>query len=471
MSITQRFFLAETSAHFSSRVHLADIMPLDEDITNLISKHCHVSANGILAWRGRCYGALLDFIDLMGCEDRASAAERCANISDNSQVIDTLRDLFEEFSPAGATVQSWQAITLAVPHRQLRGSSSTLLASIKARRGPPPPQVVPTHAPVMHPRDRATRGLDVASDAAPVADIEAAAPPTAEPAAPAALDLLTRTQLLKEHSNLSTRLRIARTEANSHKRRADNLERQLAKEVKAKEEAQAALDRFSFTQKPKRLRQHNRDAGMASGDRIQSTKLSSLGGYRLAMKRLEGYASSADTSEMLEVGKAISTVGRWEMLLNGNMLLATRDFYDASDTHVREVHMLSPHEPHDSDSHHGSKTVQAPVSWEIHRTMGDATNATATRSLKAHVVELCSVFHVGIGDTDDDGGDASTIWSHTSMPDLALVPPKCRGLHTRALYHRQLTQSGLKAWLLSKPHKRCHLRVFLWITDAGPDQK
>ena len=103
--------------------------------------------------------------------------------------------------------------------------------------------------------------------------------------------------------------------------------------------------------------------------------------------------------------------------------------------------------------------------------MGDATNATATRSLKAHVVELHSLYHVGIGTTDDDGGDASTIWHHTSMPDLALVPPKCRGLHTRALYHRQLTKSGLNAWLLSTPHTQCHLRVFLWITDAGPDQK
>ena len=468
--LPQHLFLAETSAHLSSRVHLADIMPLDEGITDLIRKYCHVSAHGILSWRGRCYGALLDFIDIMGCEDRASAAERCRNISDDSHVIDTLQDLFEEFSPTGATVQSWQAIadaaTLAVPHRPLRGSSSTLLTSIKARRGVPSPQVVPpTRAPVMHPRDRATRGLDVASDAATVADFEAAAPPAADPAEPAAgLEVMSHTQLLKQLSHATTRLATARKDAQSHKRRADLLERQLAKEVRAKEHAQTALERFSYSTQPKRVRKHHRDARVAPGDHIQTGRLTTLGGYRLAMKTLEGYASSVDAIEMLEVGKSPQTAWRWEMLLNGNLLLATRDFYDASDTHVREVHTHSPHEAHDSDS-------QAPVSWEIHRIMGDATNATATRSLKAHVVQLCSVFRVGIGDTDDDGGDASTIWSHTSMPDLALVPPKCRGLHTRALYHRQMTHTGLKSWLLSKPHKRCHLRVFLWITDAGPDQK
>ena len=170
---------------------------------------------------------------------------------------------------------------------------------------------------------------------------------------------------------------------------------------------------------------------------------------------------------MTEGGTSARTVYRSELLLSANLLLATRDFYDASEAHVRDVHSA-----HHSDSHLDSEAdSQTPVSWEFHRTMGDATNCTATRSLKSHVVELHSVYHVGIGATDDDGGDASTIWHHTSMPDLALVPNKCRGLHTRALYHRQLTKSGLKAWLLSTPHTQCHLRVFLWITDAGPGQK
>ena len=62
------------------------------------------------------------------------------------------------------------------------------------------------------------------------------------------------------------------------------------------------------------------------------------------------------------------------------------------------------------------------VSWEIHRVMGDATNATdatASRNRKAHVVQLHSVYRVGVGTQDDDGGDASTFWQHTTMPDLA----------------------------------------------------
>ena len=160
-------------------------MHLDEEIANLISKHCHVAADGTLAWRGRCYGAPQEFVDLTGCEDRASAAEQCSNISNDSKVIVTLRDLFDEFSPGNATVQSWQAITdtatLTVPHRPPRDRNSSLLASIKARRGTPPPQVVPIHAPVMHPRDRASRGLDVASDTDAAADPVADAPPAVAP--------------------------------------------------------------------------------------------------------------------------------------------------------------------------------------------------------------------------------------------------------------------------------------------------
>ena len=56
------------------------------------------------------------------------------------------------------------------------------------------------------------------------------------------------------------------------------------------------------------------------------------------MKRLEGYASCRDTCEMLEVWPSRQTVYRWEMLLGANLLLATRDFYDASDAHVRALH-------------------------------------------------------------------------------------------------------------------------------------
>ena len=83
---------------------------------------------------------------------------------------------------------------------------------------------------------------------------------------------MSHAKLLKEHSILSTRLKNARGEIQTHKRRADQLERELAKEVKAREVARAELERLT-RRIPKIMRQYHRDAGMASGDRIKSAQL------------------------------------------------------------------------------------------------------------------------------------------------------------------------------------------------------
>ena len=140
---------------------------------------------------------------------------------------------------------------------------------------------------------------------------------------------------------------------------------------------------------------------------------------------------------------------------------------------MREVHRdcIASGQMEADDSGSDSHVSDSPVSREIHRVMGDATNVTALRDLKAHVVQVHSVYHVGLGTEDQDGADASTLLQHTVMPDLALVPPTCRGIHTRALYHHQMTAVGAPTWLLPTPHTLCHLRVFLWISDAGAEQK
>ena len=76
--------------------------------------------------------------------------------------------------------------------------------------------------------------------------------------------------------------------------------------------------------------------------------------------------------------------------------------------------------------------------------MGDATNCTATRNLKAHVVQLHSVYHVGVGTHDKDAADTSTLWQHTVMPDLALswqvTASACALLRTAP--HAQSTFAG-----------------------------
>ena len=149
---------ASLAQSFLSRV--VHNFTMDESITAIISKHCHVLADGTLAWRGRCVAALSEFLDVIGCEDRASALERCTAISDapNPSVVPVLQEIFADFSSPDATAPCWQAIadaiTATAPQRPPRDTSSSLLASIKARRGiPAQPQAV--RPVMMHPRDRA----------------------------------------------------------------------------------------------------------------------------------------------------------------------------------------------------------------------------------------------------------------------------------------------------------------------------
>ena len=276
---------------------------LDEAINNLIGSHCRVSADGTLAWRGRCLGAPTEFIALLHPEYQFSAVERCKQISNDSHVIGpiaTLRPLSHEFASDLATVRCWQAIADAVlaeaqaepEHQALARSASSLLANIKARRGIPPPAEA-LHLP-MHPRDRACRGLDDAAAGVSAAPVVAAEDAPAE-------EIMTRAMLLQQNENLRTRLAKAREDNRKSKRTAEQLERKLAAEIKLREQAQAELERFTYAVQPKRMWRAQLERGFVSGSRLSSSKLTPLGGYRLAMKRMQGYANTSDVSEMLEV--------------------------------------------------------------------------------------------------------------------------------------------------------------------------
>ena len=163
----------------------------------------------------------------------------------------------------------------------------------------------------------------------------------------------------------------------------------------------------------------------------------------------------------------------------------------------------------------------AKVSWQMHFIKGDATNCTATKGLKAfqqglllsrlcpiipslrwqrrrcragrcrkaaprpmleireaHVVSIKSVVRINaqnfglesdFPDVDDLDGDAwldtCLLWEQRVFPDLALVPPECDGIATRALFHRQLESAGAPTWLDPRPsiaRKDKHIRCFFW---------
>ena len=157
----------------------------------------------------------------------------------------------------------------------------------------------------------------------------------------------------------------------------------------------------------------------------------------------------------------------WEIRLAASLLLASRDFFKESEDFCRQHHRQRREAAISASDADTGAVVR---SWEFHRIMGDATNCTATKSLKAHVVQVRSLFRVGV--TADDGDDdVSEVWTHTIMPDLALVPSSCRGLHTRALYFHQMSNAGTPTWHLAASYDGVHIRLFLFITDAGPDQK
>ena len=56
-------------------------------------------------------------------------------------------------------------------------------------------------------------------------------------------------------------------------------------------------------------------------------KMTTLGGYRLALKMSRGHASQTSMTEGLNVVQSRFAVTRWEKLLAANLLASTRDFY------------------------------------------------------------------------------------------------------------------------------------------------
>ena len=126
----------------------------------------------------------------------------------------------------------------------------------------------------------------------------------------------------------------------------------------------------------------------------------------------------------------------------------------------------------------------------MHFFKGDATNCTATKGLKAHVVSLTTTVRTNVQlatvdneesevpGADDEDGDVdllktSSSWRHTVFADLALCPPQTGGKEVRALFYRQLSNAGMPTWISRPPevpNNDVHIRVFFGATDAGPDQ-
>ena len=118
--------------------------------------------------------------------------------------------------------------------------------------------------------------------------------------------------------------------------------RRLHQVVQAAEQrtadAQAAIARITFTHTPKRIQTKQCLRGFTRDSLQQSSRLSLLGGYRLAMKRCLGHSSLKDTLEQMEVTSTRQTFAAWELRLSASLILASRDFYKESDAAIRAYH-------------------------------------------------------------------------------------------------------------------------------------
>ena len=98
----------------------------------------------------------------------------------------------------------------------------------------------------------------------------------------------------------------------------------------------------------------------------------------MAVKMSRGHISQESMTEGLNVVQSRFALSRWEKLLAANLLVATQEFYRDSKAYVEEQHCR--HDPAQGDV--------SRIGWQMHFIKGDATNCTATKGLKAHVVTV-----------------------------------------------------------------------------------
>lgn len=109
-------------------------------------------------------------------------------------------------------------------------------------------------------------------------------------------------------------------------------------------------------------------------------------------------------------------------------------------------------------------------SYEVHAVAGDATNTSVALSSKAHITRIHSLFHHA---SDDEFGPSPTKVSWTIFPDPLPVPLSCGAIEQRCIFFKQLMAAGVHPWTQQfvMPDNFTHLRVFVWSTDQGGDQK
>ena len=449
---------------------------MDAVVIAALVKHCSKSAGGELAWKHPARASLRDATieilmhDPCSMDDAVSLEISLKAFLDSKpqllsanvlRSLDTVMSAYVAGPTYSALRRSWHNVVSKVK-QQIPSSSPPVGQSHCLIHRTPPPTASPRDS---HLFDRAChsapcRPRQLKSAASPLP----ASPGFSNPDAPDN----PRTRRKSNSAKAKTHITKLKQKIRQQGARIKQLEASLRKaEVQelATKGHNIKLARFEFmvasARKEKKLQKQ-----MAEGMPFHDQRLSMIGGYRLAIKKNKGHGSQLSASDQFEVGVTRQCVSLWEIKLAANLLLGSRAHYAEATEFFKAAHEQS--------------NMEHPcTSWVMHHILGDATNCTATKGLKAHVVVVTSRIS-SLGAFDEGASPAATLddlesSEHTVWPDLQSVPPSCKAAEQRALYLRQICCAGVPSWLeddpMPVPEHDVHLRVYLLGSDAASEQK
>ena len=216
-------------------------------------------------------------------------------------------------------------------------------------------------------------------------------------------------------------------------------------------------------------------------------KLSLRGGYRLALLRNSGYASTDNVIQQHEVGVKRQSLNHWEHVLAAHARFQSHRWYSEHYEYLASLPQV--------DSVASSRDEGRPFTYEIHTIRADATNSNAKLGSKAMTCEVASTFGYLVGELrqepchlaaeEDSAALPPSVMSCIALSDMQVVPDKCGARETHELLEKQTRAVGARAWVSewvsdvssdlplvpSDSNFVGHICTYVFGTDQGPDQK
>ena len=188
-------------------------------------------------------------------------------------------------------------------------------------------------------------------------------------------------------------------------------------------------------------------------------RLTTFGGYKLALARNVGHSSCSATLSMLEADNTHRTsLVRWEHLLAGTVVTDQQHWHRLGKDCVAKSGLFT---------------------YQVHIVRGDATNSSAAQRSKVHACATrstyCSALESGML-VDEEGEEILGQMPfedrvHNGFADLQFVSTSCTARDLLEIYNKQLDNIGVPTFQPQDVDSDSSLRLFLHVTDDGADQK